>query len=134
MMKKSEHKHLPKLEIYCPDWCTSDKLAKIAEHSFYRGSEDHKGANNSFGFTSTPPRRNASVCDKGITPEIAKNWLRESIRKGNIQWTVPEEKHPRYVWGYFDGQLYLARLTNDGKGEYKGYPVQEDVKIKGLKA
>lgn len=27
---------------------------------------------------------------------------------------------------------YLARLTNDGKGEYKGYPVQESVTVKGL--
>lgn len=131
-MKRTNYEHLPQLTIYCPPEIDEDALKDLAERVFYRGSEDHKGVDNSFGFSLKPPRRNASVCDKEITPEKAQSWLRESIRKGNIQWTVAKEKHPRYVWGIFEGQLYLARLTNDGKGEYKGYPVQESITVKGL--
>lgn len=131
-MKRPTHKHLPRNEVYCPKLLDAVALQQLSERVFYRGSKDHKGVDNSFGFKHTPPRPDASVCDKNITPEIAQNLLRESICKGNIQWTVATEKHPRYVWGKFEGQLYLARLTNDGKGEYKGYPVQESVIIKGF--
>lgn len=131
-MKRSRYEHLPKLEVYCPPEMDESALRHLADHVFYRGSEDHKGVDNSFGFSHTPPRRDASVCDSGITQAVAQEMLREGIRKGNIQWTVAEEKHPRYVWSKLNGQLYLARLTNDGKGEYKGYPVQEAVTVKGL--
>ena len=131
-MKRTNYEHLPRLEVYCPPELDESARQRLSEHVFYRGSEDHKESNNSFGFSHTPPRRDASVCDRGITQDLAQNWLREAIRKGNIQWTVAKEKHPRYVWGKFNDQLYLARLTNDGKGEYKGYPVQEPITVKGL--
>ena len=131
-MKKTTYQHLPRCEVYRPEWADDRYLYELADRVFYRGSEDHKDAGNPFGFSHDPPRKNASVCDNEITPKQAQEWLRNSIRKGNINWAVPAEKHPRYVWGIFNGQLYLGRLTNDGKGEYKGYPVQESVTIKGL--
>lgn len=131
-MKKPTHQHLPRCEVYRPEWADDRYLHELADSVFYRGSEDHKDAGNSFGFLRTPPRKDASVCDNGITPEQAQEWLRDSIRRGNINWAVLTEKYPRYVWGIFNDQLYLGRLTNDGKGEYKGYPVQESVTIKGL--
>lgn len=131
-MQKTSYEHLPRLEVYRPDWLTDEKLEELAERIFYRGSEEHKGSDNSFGFSHRPPRRYASECDSNITREQAQEWLRTAVRKGNIQWTVPEEKHPRYVWGLFNNQLFLARLTNDGKGEYKGYPVQVPVTVKGM--
>lgn len=132
-MKRTSYEHLPrKLAISYPAELDAEALARLASQVTYRGSEDHKGIHNSFGFSPKPPRRNASVCDQGVTPKMAQDWLRQSIAKGNIQWTVPEEKHPRYVFGIFNGQLYIGRLTNDGKGEYKGYPVQEPITIRGL--
>lgn len=133
-MKRASYEHLPRrLEINYPSSLDDTALEQLASRVFYRGSEDHKGMDNVFGFSPTPPRRDASVCDTGITRELAQQWLRQSIRKGNIQWTVPSERHPRYVFGRFDGTLYIARLTNDGKGEYKGNPVQEPITIKGLR-
>lgn len=132
-MKRPEYKRLPQLRVYCPPEYTADALASLAEHAFYRGSEDHKGPDNCFGFSPTPPRRDASVCDSGITMEIATTLLREAISKGNIQWTLATEKFPRYVFSKWNGQLYIGRLMNDGKGEYKGYPAQENVEIRGMK-
>ena len=129
-MKKTEHRHLPKLEVFCPKEYSDPKaLEKLSKRVFYRGSEDHKGMNNCFGFPLTPPRKDASVCDNGITQPMAQQWLRDAVKRGNIQWTVEKEKHPRYVFGKIDGRFYLARLLNDGKGEYKGYPIQEDITV-----
>lgn len=131
-MKKPGYKHQPPLEVNCPPEFTKEKLALLSKLVSYRGSPDHKGYGNSFGFPNTPPRPDASVCDNGITPQVAQEWLRASICKGNIYFSLTLEKFPRYVWGKFDGKLYVARLINDGNGEYKGFPVQEPVKVKGL--
>ena len=37
-----------------------------------------------------------------------------------------EGSFPQYVWCRHEGVFYEARLTNKGKGEYKGYPITEE--------
>ena len=51
--------------------------------------------------------------------------LRQAIRDGQVgeQW---EGEFPRYVWCRIDGTICEARLTNRGKGEYKGYPLEDE--------
>ena len=39
--------------------------------------------------------------------------------------SVFEGDFPKYAWGWLDGQLYEARLTNRSQGFYKGYPLEE---------
>jgi hypothetical protein len=52
-------------------------------------------------------------------------WLKKAIRKGSVSahW---EGGFPRYVWHREDGTVYEARLVNQGKGEYKGYPLNTE--------
>lgn len=121
--------------VFVPPEVTPEYLAELARQSFYRGSSDHKAPGSSYDFSLTPPRPDASVCDNGITREIAEAHLREAIKRGNIAWTVPREKHPRYVFGVIDGRLHIGRLTVDGdkKAEYKGYPEQSGIVVQGLK-
>lgn len=89
----------------------------------YVGSSEHK---NTPSFAGQPrPRADASLCD----PDLANSqhrltrWLRNAIRRGAVGdfW---EGDFPRYVWYKADNQVYEARLTNRGLGEYKGYPLE----------
>ena len=134
-MKRTSYRRTREWKVLVPADVDADKLARIAEQSFYRGSPDHKGPGNVFGFALKPPRPNASLCGDNITREEAESCLRDAIKRGNICWTDPTEHHPRYVFGFLGGRLHIARLTNDTSttGEYKGYPEQVGITVKGLK-
>jgi hypothetical protein len=51
-------------------------------------------------------------------------WLKEAIRSGNVSgpW---ENGFPRYVWTRKANSVFIARLTNQGLGHYKGWPVTD---------
>jgi hypothetical protein len=37
-----------------------------------------------------------------------------------------EGDYPCYAWARVGDQVYEARLTNSGLGQYKGYPIRPD--------
>jgi len=98
---------------------------KAAQNAIYVGSPEHKTGQS---FAGQPrPRSDASVCDPLLNREQKQitNWLRSAIKAGNVgaYW---EGDFPRYVW-YRDGDtVYEGRLVNCGKGEYKGYPLNQE--------
>jgi len=43
-----------------------------------------------------------------------------------------EGEYPRYVWYKEGDALYEGRLVNRGRGEYKGYPLEDDEWPRGI--
>jgi hypothetical protein len=96
---------------------------EVAQKARYVGSSEHKDYDSPAG----PPalRSDAARCDPRYTdfaPITAA--LQEAITRccTGAQF---EGDFPRYVWGWFDGQLYQARLINRAQGSYKAWPIEE---------
>ena len=73
-------------------------------------------------------RSDATKCPTHLTdPDAITEWLAAAIRKGNVS-AAFDGDFPRYVWAHPEGEncWYEARLTNEGLGEYKGYPLNVD--------
>lgn len=92
----------------------------VAERSSYVGSPEHKDMPS---FAGRPrPRADASICDRAFADRQTEltDLLRDAIRRRVVghPW---EGGYPRYVWASIDGEVYEARLVNQGTGEYKGY-------------
>jgi len=101
-----------------------EELRRLAERVRYTGSPEHK--TYPFAGQAPRPRPDASLCDKALAGKECKvgEWLRQAIREGHIgePW---EGGFPRYVWHRVEGICYEARLSNEGLGEYKGWPLGE---------
>ena len=52
------------------------------------------------------------------------SWLREAVSEGCVSAAL-EGDFPRYAWKRFGDQVYEARLSNSGLGQYKGYPIKD---------
>ena len=107
------------------------RLQKVAGKVRYVGSPEHKLAPTSAGMPR--PRADASICDQRVSSMFVtvNKWLKRAVSKGVVggPW---EGKFPRYAW-YKDGDtVYEARLTNQGSGEYKGFPLRRDEWPEGI--
>ena len=106
-------------------------LAAVAAQVDYIGSPEHKDMPT---FAGMPKRRaNASICPRELADkkDVVVSWLREAIREGAVG-AFWESGFPRYVW-YVDGdRVYEARLVNRGLGQYKGFPLNDDERPRGL--
>jgi hypothetical protein len=69
-------------------------------------------------------RSDASACPRGLNFDEVAGWLREAILDGNVSAALDGD-FPRYVWKRVDGRVYEARLSNSGRGQYKGYPIED---------
>ena len=100
-------------------------LTEVASHAVFVGSPEHKST-PSFAGQATP-RSDASMCDPALKGQQRKLTcaLRKAILNGQIG-ELWEGEFPRYVWCRVDGTICEARLSNRAKGEYKGYPLEDD--------
>ena len=100
-------------------------LNAVAGRVRYLGSPEHK---TTLSFAGRPaPRADATLCDPRLHDRRnqVESWLAEAIRRGDCggPW---ENGFPRYVWRREVGVTYEARLSNQQRGEYKGYPIDSD--------
>lgn len=70
-------------------------------------------------------RSDASACPRGLDLDDVVRWLADAMRDGDVSAQL-EGDFPRYAWKRVEGQVYEARLSNSGLGQYKGYPIQDD--------
>lgn len=99
------------------------RINLLAEQISYVGSPEHKKFPSFAGHPA--PRADASICDASITQEQAQLWLREAMTRG-LCGGMWEGEFPRYLWHKVGEQCYEARLVNQGNGQYKGYPIDDD--------
>lgn len=61
---------------------------------------------------------------RGLDFDDVLEWLRDAVRECCLTADMDGD-FPRYAWRRVDGQVYEARLSNAGLGQYKGYPIQD---------
>lgn len=119
---RTPHRHRPrKLDRFVP--APEFDLEAFAEKITYVISPEHKDY-----LTSAGPgrlRSDASACPRGLDFDDVVRWLRDAARDGHLSAQV-EGSFPRYAWRRVEGQVYEARLSNSGLGQYKGYPIQDE--------
>lgn len=108
-------------------WPAEIDAGTLADRLTYHPSPEHKG--EPVSGVPPHPRADATVCPSlaGIGGLVTVlRWLRDAVRAKHAvgPW---ENGFPRYVYHRTaSGEVFAARLTNAGKGEYKGYPVRPD--------
>ena len=107
-------------------------LPAVAARVTYVGSPYHKDA-PSFAGRVPRPRPDASICPRHLASRRAdiQKWLADSILLGYCG-ALWEGSFPRYVWHREGHVVYEARLIDSARGEYKGYPLEADEKVRGL--
>lgn len=119
-MRAPRHRRPLLRQRYVPDGTDLEKVARCAA---YIGSGEHKNGASFAG--KSRPRADASICPEYLNWHqlTVTRWLRRAIRRGDVG-GIWEGGFPRYAWHKDEhGNVYEARLTNSGKGEYKGYPL-----------
>jgi hypothetical protein len=101
----------------------TDALRRIITIVRYTGSAYHR----SRGSKSGPIASRAGIssrCPPTWTNPLATEALKLAISEAKVScyW---EGGFPRHVWHLEGDVLYEARLTNQGNGEYHGYPLED---------
>ena len=107
-------------------------LGAVAAGVSYVGSPEHKDT-PSFAGWPKPRHGDAGICDRSLRDSKAEitRWLQDGIRAGSFS-ALWDGAFPHYVWRREGEIVYEGRLTNRGKGEYKGYPLRRDEWPDGL--
>lgn len=128
-MKRPNRKHIVSKRI--GDAPAEVDLLQVADRVRYVGSQEHKTMPSPAG--EPKPRADASICQFHTRDEfvMVNGWLRAALlgKKFSEMW---ENGFPRYLWYRNGDQVYEARLTNRGLGEYKGYPLEPDQVLRNL--
>jgi len=97
----------------------------LVSRARYVGSPEHKRG-PSFAGVLRHPQSDNSICDPSLASQQQRltQWLQEAIRHG-LTGAPAENGWPRHLWHRDGEQWYEGRLTNQGLGEYKGWPVDE---------
>lgn len=107
-------------------------LEEVADKIRYVGSAYHKDI-PSFAGPVPRARPDASICPRDLAVRQAElqEWLRAAVLRGDFS-AFWENGFPRYVWRREGPITYEARLINARSGEYKGYPLEADERVRGL--
>jgi hypothetical protein len=119
-MRAPRRKHPRKDDRLAPGADTN--LSVLSDTADYVISTEHKDYLTSAGPANL--RTDATRCPRGLNFDDVRGWLRNAIRSGDVS-AVLDGDFPRYVWARVDAQVYEARLTNAGLGQYKGYPIED---------
>ena len=114
---------------------TGVDITMLSRNVRYIGSVYHKDL-PSFAGKQPRPRPDASICPPKMATQqgVLQRWLEESLQRGNFG-GLWENGFPRYVWRQEAGILFEARLVNvvSGVAQYKGYPLDADQSVEGMK-
>lgn len=97
-------------------------LPAMAEEADYIISTEHKDYLTSAGPGNL--RSDATRCPRGLDFDTVRDWLKDAIRSGDVSALIDGD-YSRYAWKRVETQVYEARLSNSGLGQYKGYPIED---------
>jgi hypothetical protein len=99
-----------------------EALLRAAEAARYVSSPYHRSPGSPMG-APLSRRAHASLCPPTWDQIEANRVLKAAIREGRVS-TDWRSAFPSFAW-HLDGEvLYEARLSNQDKGEYHGYPLE----------
>lgn len=106
-------------------------LRAVALRATYTGSPFQKNT-PSFAGRIGRPRPDANICPRDLAwrREDVEAWLRAGIARGACG--AFRGDFPQHVWHREGDVVYEAFLTNQGNGEYHGYPLEEYETVRGL--
>jgi hypothetical protein len=109
----------------------------------YVGSPEHKARRWWGGFPGArlrkdgsarrPKKQQTTICPlvEEADKERATGWVRTALRTGQVLYLEGDQDYPARIW-YRDretGGLWIGYCTNQGLGQYKGWPIGEDERI-----
>lgn len=102
-------------------------LAGLAAGATYIGSAEHKNYPTAAGHPGKL-RKDATECPPELTgqQDLLDGWIRSAIAAGNVTAPWPDDQYPQYAWHRAeDGVVWMGRVVNADKGEYKGWSVPD---------
>ena len=107
------------------DAMDKDGLSELAKQVKFIGAAVHKRNPGDFGF-SPQARNDKTLCDEvGITTRSeAQRLVREGVLRGLIS-KAASGQFPRVIWAVKDGRPLEARIDNQTRGTYHGYPFSD---------
>lgn len=130
MRRPSRRRDNPKARRVVPPPDGVD-LVEAAESCRYVGSPYHK-LGRSFAGTSGRRRPDAGICPRELNhrQDLMERWLRDAVEAGQVgAW---QRGFPRYVRHREGGVVFEARQGSPGSGEYHGYPLTPEQRVRGL--
>lgn len=106
------------------DWPTDAEAPEVvAARAEYAGSALHK----TYPSPAGPPAYRADKAKCGVFREQVWPQLRDALRRAIRERSVGEfrGRFPGRAWVFVHGVLHEARLQNEEKGEYHGFPIQD---------
>jgi hypothetical protein len=101
--------------------------AEVAERVTYTGNAVHK----SYPSLAGPPayRADKAKCDRYSEEQWPRllDALRAAIRAGCV--SSFRGRFPDRAWVWINGVLHEARLTNEGTGDYHGFPLNNSLQF-----
>ena len=82
------------------------------------------------GKARRPKKQQTTICPllSKEDQKLATEMVREAIRKGEFKIVAGNEKFPDRIWHREkNGNCWEGRCINRTTGEYKGWPISEDV-------
>lgn len=118
---RTPHRKRPRKDDQLVPGADTD-LAKMAGEVSYIISTEHKDYLTSAGPGNL--RSDATACPRGLDFTKVEEWLKQAVRDCHVS-AILDGEFPRYAWAKVGTQVYEARLSNAGLGQYKGYPIEE---------
>lgn len=126
----------PKKRPRRPELSPEDRHA-LAARASYVGSPEHKtrwwwGGKPTArqlpgGQVGRPGKQRTTICP--LTTEDdrvrATQWVRHAIANGQYQYYEGDKDFPKKVWHCADGRIWCGFCTNQGQGQYKGWPIEQ---------
>lgn len=115
-----------------------DERAGLAARARYAGSGEHKSkawwggkvpkARQLLGGrVGRPGKQTTTICP--LTSEAdqqqATQWVRLAIANGQYRFFEADKDFPKKIWHRADGRIWFGMCLNQGQGEYKGWPIEE---------
>jgi hypothetical protein len=99
--------------------------AAIAARVRYVASGEHKNYPSPTGLWTMGHKIDKAKCDRFDTAEWPRleETLRAAINAGCVDVEMRGD-FPARVWAFINGTLHEARLTNQTRGEYHGFPIE----------
>jgi hypothetical protein len=108
-----------------------EELAELASRAVYLGSPEHKNRRWWGGLPEAGNRadwQTTTICPLTTKDDRdrATGWVQSAIRSRQCRFYQGDINFPKAIWHQADGQIWMGYRTNDGLGEYKGWPIEEE--------
>lgn len=119
-----------------PDLSLADRRA-LAGRATYAGSPEHKderwwgglpmARQLPGGKVGRRRKRTTTLCPLTTEEERlqAVGWVRSAIANGQYRFFESDQDFPKKIWHRAAGKIWYGLICNPGKGEYKGWPIED---------